>query len=124
MVLDPDITAVDPSQFFKRLAERCVASARLWIIRERVGEINEPRYATRLLRARRERPRRRRTAEERDEVAPFQLIELHSVPARQGGLQDIELGTISQEVTKRFYNLLFSRWYCSIIFSTENICHL
>jgi hypothetical protein len=36
-----------------------------------------------LLRARRERPRRRAT-EQRDELAPFQLIELHSVPASQG----------------------------------------
>jgi hypothetical protein len=37
----------------------------------------------RLLRARHERPRCR-TAEQRDEVASFQLIELHSIPASQG----------------------------------------
>ena len=30
-------------------------------------------------------------AEQRDELAPFQLIELHSVPAR-AGLQDIRIG--------------------------------
>jgi hypothetical protein len=37
-----------------------------------------------LLRARRERPRRRcHTAEQRDELAAFQLIELHSVPVSQ-----------------------------------------
>ncbi len=47
--------------------------------------------------ARRERPRRRRAAEERDELAPFQLIELHSVPVRQGRIEDIELARISQE---------------------------
>ena len=35
-----------------------------------------------LLRARRERPRRRRAAEERDEIASPQLIELHSVPSQ------------------------------------------
>jgi hypothetical protein len=34
----------------------------------------------RLLRARRERPRGRRAAEQRDEMTAFQLIELHSVP--------------------------------------------
>jgi hypothetical protein len=31
----------------------------------------------RLLRARRERPRRRRAAQQRDELATFQLMELH-----------------------------------------------
>jgi hypothetical protein len=39
-------------------------------------------------------------------------------------LQDIELRRISQEVTKRFYNLLAvhcPRGYCSILFSTENL---
>jgi hypothetical protein len=35
----------------------------------------------RLLRARRERPHRRRAAEQRDELASFYLIELHSVPS-------------------------------------------
>jgi hypothetical protein len=38
----------------------------------------------RLLRARRERPRCRRTAAQRDELAAFQLIEWHSAPASQG----------------------------------------
>jgi hypothetical protein len=32
---------------------------------------------------RRERPRRRRAAEQRDELATLQLIELHSMPASQ-----------------------------------------
>jgi len=54
--------------------------------------------------ARRERPRRRRAAEERDELAPFQLIELHSVPVRQGRIEDIELARISQEVTETIYD--------------------
>jgi hypothetical protein len=51
-----------------------------------------------LLRACREWPRRR-AAEQRDELAPPQLIALHSVPSRQGqALQDIELADVSQEV--------------------------
>jgi len=35
-----------------------------------------------LLRVRRERPRRRRAAEKRDEVASFHLLELYSVACR------------------------------------------
>jgi hypothetical protein len=37
-----------------------------------------------------------RAAEQRDELAPFQLIELHSIPPARAGLQDIELAAISQ----------------------------
>jgi hypothetical protein len=49
------------------------------------------------LRMGRNRPSRRRAAEKRDELAPLQLIELHSVPAR-AALHDIELARISQRV--------------------------
>src|SRR5262245_21062487 len=49
-----------------------------------------------LLRPRRERPRRRRAAEQRDEFATFQLIEWHSAPAARARLQDIELTIVSQ----------------------------
>ena len=48
----------------------------------------------RLLRAGRERPRRRRAAEQRDELAAFQLMEMHPIPSRAGStLQDIGSGT-------------------------------
>src|SRR5262249_12177939 len=50
------------------------------------------------LRARGERPRSR-AAKQRDELAPLQVIELHSVPASQAGLQDIELARISQQAS-------------------------
>jgi hypothetical protein len=39
--------------------------------------------------ARRKRPRRR-PAEQRDEVAASQMIELHSIPSSRAALQDIE----------------------------------
>jgi hypothetical protein len=65
----------------------------------------QPFADRRLLRACRERPRRSRAAEKRDELAPFQLIELHSIPASQGRRQDIQLVTSSQRVSERLYNL-------------------
>jgi hypothetical protein len=45
-------------------------------------------------------PSSRRAAEKRDELAPFQLIELHSVPCAAGAeLEDTELAQISQRAS-------------------------
>jgi hypothetical protein len=55
---------------------RCIARAR----KQAAEAIN----ASGLLAARRKRPRRRRAAEQRDEIASLQLIEVHSVPVSQG----------------------------------------
>jgi hypothetical protein len=50
------------------------------------------RQLPRLLRAYRERPHSRCAAEQRDDLAPSQLSEEHSVPSQAGvGLQDIDL---------------------------------
>jgi hypothetical protein len=58
-------------------------------------------------RSRLARGRNRRAAEQRDEVAPPQLIRLHSVPLpARAELQDTELARISQEVPGRFCDLL------------------
>jgi hypothetical protein len=56
------------------------------------------------LRARRERPSCRRAAEQRDELPPFQLIEMHLDPLpAKAGLQDIKLAGVSQRVSKPFH---------------------
>jgi len=52
--------------------------------------------------ARRERPRSR-TAEQRDELAPFYLTEMHPIPSRAGSTsQNTGLHRISQRVCERF----------------------
>ena len=61
------------------------------------------------LRARREWPCGRRAAKQRDELAPSQLIELHSIPASQVGWQDSEGAANSQRVSERPYNLFAVR---------------
>jgi hypothetical protein len=58
-----------------------------------------------LLRAPCEWPNCRSAAEQRDELASFQLIELHSVPrAARAELEDTELAQISQRVSRAFRN--------------------
>ena len=68
------------------------------IVCGKVREEADAPYPLGLLRARRERPRGCRAAEQCDEFATFQLISLHSVPASQGRRQDIELAMVSQRV--------------------------
>jgi hypothetical protein len=46
----------------------------------------------RLLCTRNERPHRHRAAEQRDELAALQLIELHSIPASQGRIAGYRIG--------------------------------
>jgi hypothetical protein len=58
------------------------------------------RSPDRLLRARRKRPGRSRAAEQRDELASLQLIELHLIPPARAALQDIEWAGISQRVSE------------------------
>jgi hypothetical protein len=62
------------------------------------------RQLSRLLRARRERPGRRRAAHERDERAPLYLTEMH-LTLDEPGLRRkyIQLMRFSQEVAERFY---------------------
>src|SRR5262249_53346700 len=55
--------------------------------------------------ARRERPSGCRGAEQRDELAPFQLMEVHSISASQVGWQDSEGAANSQRVSERPHNL-------------------
>src|SRR5215831_13482718 len=70
--------ALDPAKLAQALHKRGdhIALSRR---RARAHE-SDGRQLARLLRAHRARPHRRRAAEQRDEIATFQLIEWHSVP--------------------------------------------
>src|SRR5215469_5237844 len=59
----------DHPSLSKRLSERCKASGGFRIVLRNIYQDADPSHALSLLRARRERPRRR-TAEQRDELAP------------------------------------------------------
>src|SRR5262245_36050327 len=66
--VDPYVVALGPSQFLQSSAEGCDASLTFRIVRCDAYEHPDERYPIRLLRPRRQRPRRR-AAEKRDELA-------------------------------------------------------
>ena len=67
--MSPHIAATSPTQLLQRLLERRDSGLAFSIIRSPVHKHANPPHTLRLLRARRERPRGRRAAEEHDEVA-------------------------------------------------------
>ena len=90
-IVDCDVLAFDVASFLQPLAE----CGREMCERARRGGAEEPNHGHRFLRAHFERPCRRAATNERDELSPFQLIELHFAPA-SAALHDSELGGISQ----------------------------
>src|SRR5262249_16154723 len=64
----PDVAAAAPSQLLQGLLECRQLDLAAWIVRGPVHEHTEPPHALGLLRARRERPRCRCAAEQRDEI--------------------------------------------------------
>jgi hypothetical protein len=81
-ILDRDILALDVAGFTNALPE-CGQKTCTIGRRPRAAEEPDDRHG-RLLRAHRNRPRRGRAADKRDELAPFQLIEVHPIP-HEGG---------------------------------------
>src|SRR5262249_33978770 len=70
--LDLDVAAFGPAQFTKSLQERCEAGASFRIVCGPVYQHADAPHPLSLLRARRQRPRRR-AAEQRDELAAHHL---------------------------------------------------
>src|SRR5262249_9156193 len=71
--VDSQVAAHRPTELLQPLQERCEASLVVGIVRIPRHEHTDPPHPLALLRARRERPRRR-AAEQRDELAPFHSI--------------------------------------------------
>src|SRR5215470_9112908 len=91
-IVDAYVAARCPTQFFKCLPERRHIGLRIPIV---FGKGRQHAHAPRLvalLRPRRQRPRNRRAAEQGYELAPFQLIELHSKPTSQGRFAGYRIG--------------------------------
>src|SRR5262249_2865576 len=84
-VLDAHIAADDPAQFAEPLQERCVAGFVFGIVRYSGHEYPDAPHALRLLRACGERPRCRRAAEQRDELAPVHSITSSALPSSEDG---------------------------------------
>jgi hypothetical protein len=80
-ILNREVATVNPSEF----AEPPNKSGNPIAVNRRVGtQESDGRYFARLLRPRCKRPSRRST-EQRDELAPLQLIELHPLPQPMPG---------------------------------------
>jgi hypothetical protein len=83
--IHPNIPTIGPTQLSERSREAGKPEGSLGIIFDEPHEHAHTPHPIRLLCARRERPCDRRAAEQRDEVAAFYLIELHSVPSTRTG---------------------------------------
>src|SRR5262249_59699269 len=80
--LDCHVAAIGPAKLLEALHKCRHATLRLWIVRrERIQHTDAP-HSLRLLRARRERPRCCRAAEQRDERAPLHHSITSSAVAR------------------------------------------
>src|SRR5262249_6499887 len=69
-MVDPHVATVRPTQLLQRLNKCCEIGLRFTIGFVPPHQYADPAHQLRLLRARRERPRHRRPAEQRDELAP------------------------------------------------------
>jgi hypothetical protein len=96
-----------PPEFLQPLAQGRNACLSVRIVRSQ-HYYGEAPHTLGLLRARRERPRCR-AAEQRDELATFQLIELHSFSASQGRVAGYRIASDQSAGMLEFCNQC---WFC------------
>src|SRR5262249_19663346 len=96
-IVDGDGAALDPTEFAQSLDKGGDAQA---LERTRVGtQISDGRHLPRLLRARRERPRRRSAAEECDELAALHSITSSAVARTGAGTVSPSMRAVSALMT-------------------------
>jgi hypothetical protein len=84
-MVDSHVAAVGPAQLLQALHECRNAGLPFHIVRGYIREHADAPHALALLRARRERPRRRCAAEQRDELASFHSITSSARASRVAG---------------------------------------
>jgi len=91
-IIEAEVLAHSPTPLLQRLGKRGEPRLTFRIVRSERREHADAPHPLALLRARRDRPRSCRAADERDELAPFYLIGLHSVPVSQGRIAGYRIG--------------------------------
>ncbi len=100
-VVDPYIAAFAPAQFLQRLQERDPTGPRFRIVLGQVHEHTDAPHPLDRLRARRQRPRGRRAAEQRDELAaPCMSGKQHSEGRRGFGHDRLPVATGSPQALR------------------------
>src|SRR5262245_47428814 len=77
-----DVVAGRPSELPESLPEILKVTLRVQVVLGNPQQYRDPPHPLGLLRPCRHWPRHRSTAQQRDELPPSQLIELHSVPSQ------------------------------------------
>src|SRR5262245_35731359 len=84
-IFDQDVAAGRPSELPEPLSKILKIALRVRIVLGNPQQYRDPPHPPALLRARRERPRGCRAAEQRDELAPFHSITSSAMASRLGG---------------------------------------
>src|SRR5262249_52323625 len=96
-IVDRKVATLDPAEFAQPLHKSGDPMA---VGRRRAGaQETDSRQLSRLLRPRRERPRRRRAAEQRDELATFHSITSSATDIRVGGIVRSSIRAVSAFMT-------------------------
>src|SRR5262245_18699817 len=102
-MINPHIAAVTPAQLLQPLLECRKALLVLLIVHGRGREHADAPHPLALLAARRERPRRRRAAEQRDELAPSHSITSSARASSVGGTSRPKVFAVLRLIARTYF---------------------